>query len=215
MIFWREAWLCKIDRRAAPSRIDSEGIQRLLSRLKTSAGPRTYFCQASELLKMTRPMLRWERFTQCFSEIRAGNCSAMEMIQRIGVWLFWRIRRLFLGPYGRGNRKTTPVESLNLQAGEPVKVKSIERIANTLDESARNRGLYFSPDMRRLCGRQARVRSRIDKIIVDGTGEMRQLRNSVYLDGSLCGCAHVAFGGCPRNEFAYWREIWLRQEGEE
>jgi hypothetical protein len=21
----------------------------------------------------------------------------------------------------------------------------------------------------------------------------------------------VAFGGCPRGEFAYWREIWLRR----
>jgi hypothetical protein len=35
----------------------------------------------------------------------------------------------------------------------------------------------------------------------------------VYLEGSMCGCAHVAFGGCPRGEFSYWREIWLRRGG--
>jgi hypothetical protein len=40
---------------------------------------------------------------------------------------------------------------------------------------------------------------------------MRQLRNTVFLEGSLCGCSCVAFGGCPRGEFAYWREIWLRR----
>src|SRR2546426_3498404 len=51
----------------------------------------------------------------------------------------------------------------------------------------------------------------LDNIIVDGTGEMRQLKDTVYLEGSMCGCAHVAFGGCPRGEFAYWREIWLRR----
>src|SRR5260370_1879809 len=59
--------------------------------------------------------------------------------------------------------------------------------------------------MRRLCGRQQHVEKRIDKIIVDGTGEMRQLRNTVFLEGSHCGCSHVAFGGCPRDEYVYWR----------
>ena len=53
------------------------------------------------------------------------------------------------------------------------------------------------------------MEKRIDKLIVDGTGEMRRLRNTVYLEGSMCGCAHVAFGGCSRREFVYWREIWL------
>jgi len=71
--------------------------------------------------------------------------------------------------------------------------------------------LWFSPDMRLLCGRRRKVEKKIDKIIVDGTGEMRQLRNTVFLEGSYCGCPHVAFGGCPRSEYVYWREIWLRR----
>jgi hypothetical protein len=92
-----------------------------------------------------------------------------------------------------------------------VEVRPIENIVETLNETAHNRGLWFSPDMRLLCERQQRVARRIDKLIVDGTGEMRQLRNTVYLEGSLCGCAYVAFGGCSRCEFVYWREIWLRR----
>ena len=125
--------------------------------------------------------------------------------------MFGRIRRLFLGAYAGGSNKTTPVESLNLQPGELVEVRPIENIVETLNEAAHNRGLWFSPDMRLLCGRQRRVARRIDKLIVDGTGEMRQLHNTVYLEGSLCGCAHVAFGGCSRCEFVYWRETWLRR----
>ena len=116
-----------------------------------------------------------------------------------------------MGEYARGNKKATPTASLNLRRGETIQVKSIEDIVTTTNERAKNRGLYFAPDMGLLCGGKAQVRSSLEKIIVDGTGEMRQLQNTVYLEGSMCGCAHVAFGGCPRGEFAYWREIWLRR----
>ena len=211
MIFWREAWLRKVSDASDPSGLDLEGSGRLRSRLKTSIGPKTYFCQASEILKATNPLSRWNRLGTCLTDVREGNCSTLQMLQRIGIWLFWRTRRVFLGQYARGKSKTTPVESLNLQPGESVEVKSMETIKDTLNEEGRNRGLFFSPDMRLLCGGQAQVKRRIDKIIVDGTGEMRQLRNTVHLEGSLCGCAHVAFGGCSRGEFVYWREIWLRR----
>ena len=90
-------------------------------------------------------------------------------------------------------------------------MKPLASIAETLNEGGYNRGLYFSPDMRLLCGERQRVKSRLDKIIVDGTGTMRQLHNTVYLEDSPCGCAHVAFGGCSRGELSYWREIWLRR----
>jgi len=92
-----------------------------------------------------------------------------------------------------------------------IEVKPMESIIETLNKTGRNRGLYFSPDMRLLCGQQRRVKERLDKIIVDGTGEMRQLPNTVLLEGSLCGCETIALGGCPRSEFVYWREIWLRR----
>ena len=210
LIFWREVWLRKVTDATGETRVDPESCQRLRSRLKTMAA-KNYFCQASELLKTTAPMSRWKRLGACFTDIREGNCNASQMLKRIAIWLFWRIRRQFMGEYARGNKKITPLESLNLQPGESVEVKSMESISDTLNKQGHNRGLYFSPDMRLLCDRPYRVRNRIDKLIVDGTGEMRQLHNTVYLEGSLCGCSHVAFGGCPRGEFVYWREIWLRR----
>jgi hypothetical protein len=212
MIFWRESWLRKVDTAAAARRADSESSRRLQARLKTSTGPKTYFCQASELLKAAHPLSRWDRFGKCVSEVRAGNCSAFEMARRVSIWLWWRIRRTFRGEYARGPHTTsTPIESLNLRPGETITVKPLESIVDTLNETARNRGLYFSPDMGLLCDEPHRVKARLDKIIVDGTGEMRRLNNTVSLEGSLCGCAQIAFGGCSRCEFVYWREIWLRR----
>jgi len=211
MIFWREAWLRRVEDAAIPSKMGSGDGEQLRARLKISTDPNTYFCQASELLKATKELSRWQRISKCFREIRSGNCSTLQMAQRIGIWLFWRIRRVFLGAYARGKSKVTPVESLNLQPGEWVEVQPIENITKTLNQTAHNRGLWFSPDMRLLCGRQRRVERRIDKLIVDGTGKMRQLHNTVFLEGSYCGCAYVAFGGCSRCEYVYWREIWLRR----
>ena len=211
MIFWRETWLRKVDDDAAARPVDEASRGRLQARLKTSTSPTTYFCQASELLKAARPLSRQERFGKCVSEVLAGNCSAFEMVQRLCIWLLWKIRRTVRGEYARGRHTSTPVESLELRPGESIEVKPIESIADTLNEAGRNRGLYFSPDMRLLCGARQQVKGRLDKIIVDGTGEMRHLKNTVALEGSLCGCKQIAFGGCPRNEFLYWREIWLRR----
>jgi hypothetical protein len=211
-IFWREAWLRKVENASTiESIVDPESIKWLRSRLKTSTGPKTYFCQASEILNATIELSHWERFGKVSSEIRAGNCGVLEMAQRIVIWLFWKIRKAIVGPYARGSQKSTPVESLNLRSGEWIEIKPLASITKTLDEKAYNRGLYFTPAMGCLCGEQHRVERKPEKIIVDGTGEMRQLRNTVFLEDSLCGCACVAFGGCPRGEFAYWREIWLRR----
>jgi hypothetical protein len=210
-IFWREAWLRKVDGPNPNQSVPDPESNGLRARLKTSIGPKTYFCQASEILNATRELSHWERFGKCVSEVRAGNCGVTEMAQRVSVWLFWRIRRVFFGAYAHGSQKATPVESLNLRIGELIEIKPLESIEKTLDEEAFNRGLFFTPAMGGLCGQQHRVESKPEKIIVDGTGEMRQLRNTVFLEGSLCGCSCVAFGGCPRGEFAYWREIWLRR----
>jgi hypothetical protein len=209
-IFWRESWLRRAEVSVPASESHELGRAQLRAHLKTSVDARTYFCQASELLRATEPLSQWGRIEKCVSEVRAGNCTVLEMAERIAIWLYWRTRRIFLGEYAHGTNSSTPVESLNLQAGELVEIKSMEKINETLTPTGHNRGLYFSPDLSLLCGKQRRVERRIDKMIMDGSGEMRKLHNTVYLEGGFCGCAHVAFGGCGRCEFSYWREIWLR-----
>lgn len=209
-IFWREAWLRKVEDPKRASLV-ADGVERLRTRLKTVSSPNKYFCQSSEILQATVELSRWERFGKCLDEVRSGNCGVLEVVCRIVVWLYWKGRRALFGPYGRGRNQLTPVESLNLQPGECVEVKSLRGISETLDERAYNRGLFFTPSMSHLCGQRRKVERKIEKIIVDGTGEMRKLRNTVYLEGEQCECSCVAFGGCPRGEFSYWREIWLRR----
>jgi hypothetical protein len=213
MIFWREGWLRKVEDSVTQSQVDLCGTDQLQARLKVSSSPKIYYCQASELAKATYVLSRWERLERYLRGLRAGNFSVPRMAESIGIWLWSKIRRRFLGGYARGNNARAPVETLNLQPGEWVEVKSMRSIIETLDESGHNRGLYFSPDMRLWCGRRCRVSGRLDKLIVDGTGEMRQLRNTVCLEGSTCGCAYMGLSmdGCARCELTYWREIWLRR----
>ena len=211
-IFWREAWLRKVDALGTnQASVDPEADLWLRARLKTAVGPKTYFCQSSEILNSSVELSRWERFGKCFDEIRAGNCGVPEMARRIAEWLFWRVRKIVLGVYARGDRKSTPAESLNLRSGEWIEIKPLTNIAETLNEKGYNRGLYFTPAMGQSCGGKFKVARRIDRIIVDGTGEMRKMKNTAFLEGSMCGCSCVAFGGCPRDEYAYWREIWVRR----
>ena len=47
-------------------------------------------------------------------------------------------------------------------------------------------------------------------MISEATGEMRKVEGTVYLDGNLCMCAW-SVGGCPRQEYCYWREVWLKR----
>jgi hypothetical protein len=209
MIFWRDAWLRKVADSESPAEIESASIERLRSRLKTSISPHRYYCQSSEILKATDHLSRWERYTTCVTEVRAGNCGAFQMLLRIGRFAFWKLRLKLIGDYRRGIKKTAEV--LNLQPGVMVQVKSRNDIVDTLNEKGCHRGLLFMRGMQGQCGNQSRVKARIDQIIVDGTGEMRKLSDTVRLEGSVCGCTYQAIGGCSRREINYWREIWLRR----
>lgn len=42
-------------------------------------------------------------------------------------------------------------------------------------------------------------------MISEPTGEMRHMDATVILDGLECTCSNV-LGGCPRQDFTYWRE---------
>ena len=115
LIFWREAWLRKVKNAAPENTADLRDGDRLRARLRTLVRPNFYFCQASELLKVTKTLSQKQRIANCIGEIRGGNCSPFEMVRRIGIWLLWRLRRLILGTYARGTKKSTPTESLNLR----------------------------------------------------------------------------------------------------
>src|SRR5438093_1143372 len=79
LIFWREAWLRKVEPAAVQPRVEPEARQRLRACLKTSTGPQTYFCQASELLNATLDVPRREQLRTCVSSatpcVWKGPCA--------------------------------------------------------------------------------------------------------------------------------------------
>ncbi len=213
-IFWKEAWLEKVDGNGdecVTSRKSVVDSDQLRSILKTRTEPARYFCQSSEFLKATLHLSGLRRIQKCFSAVAAGNIGPVGMVKRILLWMWWKYRTKLIGEHARGTQNTTPTEILDLEPGELVEVKSIQEIVTTLNNKGRNRGLHFSADQRPFCGGRYRVRSRADRFIAEGTGEMKHFRNTVMLEDVLCDSACFAFGGCYRSDLLYWREIWLRR----
>jgi hypothetical protein len=99
--------------------------------------------------------------------------------------------------------------NLNLKAGDLVEVKSLKEIFETLDSKGYHRGLPFTKEMVKYCGKQFRVKKRLQKIVLEATGELRTMKTpTVLLEGVICdGEAH---GNCDRSCFCFWREDWLK-----
>lgn len=213
-VFWREAWLRSTTTNAP---VANPGNRELLaSRLRTQqeSDPELFFCQSSQLLIATHPLSWKERIGRCIKNVTSGNYRATEMVRNLFVWMKVRGREKFLGAYPVGPLKKTPAESLDLQTGELVEVKSLAEITQTLDHRGWNRGLHFAPEQIPYCGRRLRVAARADRMITEGIGTMRSMTNTVILENSVCDSATWAFGGCPRQDYIYWREIWLRRVNE-
>ena len=62
------------------------------------------------------------------------------------------------------------------------------------------------------CGRLARVRGRVNRLIDEHTGEMIEIKSDcIILDGIVCSADYHRF--CPRGIYPYRREIWLERVG--
>lgn len=99
-------------------------------------------------------------------------------------------------------------EVLDLRPGELVQVRSEVDIRRTLDSSERTRGLGFMAGMAQHCGKRYRVYKQARTIILEGSGEVRQLKNTVLLEGVICDGEHFV---CDRSCFYFWKESWLRR----
>jgi hypothetical protein len=101
--------------------------------------------------------------------------------------------------------------SLGLQKGDWIRVRSEDEIRRTLDAAGRHRGLGFMPAMFQYCGQRLRVYKRAERMLLEGTGEMRRLRDVVLLEDAICDGAGFA---CDRSCFFFWKEIWLVRSDE-
>ena len=209
-IFWKTAWLRKQSTGEAPTRIDPQHIAELRSRLRAKSGPKRYLCQSTQLSEATLPLSRMRILQKCYYDLRSGSRGFWEMMWLILAPLWRKATRTFPRRRLAGSQVRTPVSTLNLQPEELVVIKSEAKIAETLDANGRNRGLICDFGMTRYSGGKYRVHSRLDRMISESTGEMKAVQSTVILEGLNCLCWHV-LGGCPRQEFMYWREAWLER----
>lgn len=212
LLFWKRGWLAPaesvpVSEPAAEWSAHDAAAAARLRRLPTRDGAR-YVCQSTALESATTALHRWD-VRPLLREILARELSLSDFV-RILFRTLWRRagggRQDQLtgvpGPKTRG--------SLNLRQDEWVALKPIDELRRNLDEKGRNCGLTFPPTMRHAIGGRYRVAFPVRQIILEKTGMMVKLDNTVALDGLLCEGIDVAM--CPRAEFLYCRESWLRRD---
>ena len=222
-IYWKEAWLASVNPLSATAPISRTAFEALRARLRVKKDDRRYFCQSTEMYNATEAFPGKQKPWKAriiLRELRAGELSLMALA---GFFVFWSWQRILRRGAGcdawlHGRQTRTPRESLNLKPGELVRVKTRSQIVESLDQKGRNRGMAICYEMTRCCGGEAEVRYRVDRIIDERTGVMRDMSDTVTLQNvkqnrtlsEECLC-YDQLGDCPRGELMYWREIWLER----
>ncbi len=212
---WHETWLERPRRAAAPPSPPTPAIPAALPVLRTEAGGQRFFCQATELTAGSTP-LRPGDPRLYLREWLVGNVRLPPLLGGASLAAFrWlQTRRggaaypLIVPGAGKG---AVPGEA-TLRAGDLVRVRSKREIERTLNDQLRNRGLYFDGELLRHCGATYRVRSRVERLVLEKTGRLVTLKNpTVILEGVTATGELVAFN--PENEHIFWRECWLEPIG--
>jgi hypothetical protein len=236
LVYWKEAWLRRVSvaeaaangNGAAPPRPANPGwslpVLTRAARKAPETGKEVYACQATELLRAAPERIPPWDIKQYVQDVRSANAGLLAVLRALVIGAFNEYqdlsvkvlpRRLHIHggkrfPFLDGALRRTPTETLGLQPGELVRIRSKEEIVETLDTGNRNRGMRFDPEMLRYCGRQARVVGRVERIIDESSGRMMELKNPcIVLEDVIClGDYHRL---CPRGTYPYWREIWLER----
>lgn len=244
-IIWKEAWLKRAtesEQESPSAALDElESLVRAGTRAKSgsdvSSSP-IYVCQATQLPAATT-LLPWWKPGQYVEDYRSGNVGLRDIFARLAFLLYAELvatgiglGSVFRGAYNamqaiRGGQPypvrpghlpvggPTPAVELNLREGELVRVKSGDEILATVDELLVNKGMGFHPEMMVHCGKTFRISQRLQRLIDEKTGQMRELKNScLVLEGAHCEGTCTRPLSCPRDCPPYWREIWLERVGD-
>ncbi len=208
--FWKEAWLQPVEDGTPTSEsfVGAISVDKCkLDWLQTRVSDR-YYCQSTELYTATSNLSRWN-IGQFLDEIRNGELLIADFMRIVYRTV---LHKLFgfeeVGSLVGTLKKGIPVE-LGLKHGEWVDVKQAEIIRSTLDVGRRNLGLEFVPAMSEYIGGRYQVSHPVQKIILEQTGAMVRLKNTVALKGVTC--QGLCVKNCPRNSSLYWREAWLQR----
>lgn len=225
LLYWNEAWLRPVKPASAdvpsPTAAGTEPPVTMadlsaLTQLEAADpdAPVRYSCQATEMYAASEA-LPWWGPAQYLRDLRTRNATIRQLAVGLYRWLSVRVQWRLNGsgvPGIKGTLRRTPRETLDLQPGEVVRVKSKKAIEATLDTGNRNRGLRIDPDQLLFTGGEFRVLRRVERIIDERTREMISIPGDcIVLDGTTCTGAFNR--ACPRADNPYWREIWLERVG--
>ncbi len=225
-LFWKEEWLTSVTPETpTPSPASRQELAALIERAGRSIRSTTradgketvrYRCQATELPHYTQHLRTFDP-RPYVRELTSGNVplgrflrvmarAAVEEPQRkLGI-----LPQVFLSGPAKANQA---FETLNLEVGERVRVKSKEEIAKTLDARGMNRGLRFDREMLPFCGQVFKVRQRVTRFIDEPKSVMVVMKtDAILLEGAFCaGDLNPTRWLCPRGIYAFWRECWLER----
>jgi hypothetical protein len=215
---------------------EEDVISGALNHLADDREP-SYICQATQVPAASEPLPWWE-WRQYVEDYTSGNVGLIRIAKTfaymafrhglvnlgIGIgpvlmWLYDRLQSLRGGtpfPHRGGSLAAgaaTPTAKLDLQPGEWVRVKDLNTIRATCDESYTNRGMKFDAEMVPYCGGTYQVLKRVTRIINERTGRIQEMKNPcIILDTVVCQARYSDCRPfCPRSVYPYWREIWLER----
>jgi hypothetical protein len=219
-LYWKDAWLRRVSTNAPSRALSDATARRELEKLAQANATRpsddktVFRCQATEFFRGTEP-IAWNDIGSLFGEFTCGNVGPLRLV-RVGVRVFRtelqrKTRRLRHSPFEPRAAASEPAESLGLEPGELVQVRSRGEIARTLDETGKNRGLWFDKEMVPFCGQTHRVQERVERFINEQTGELVELKSDcLILEGVVCsGDLSDRRWFCRRAIYPWWRECWL------
>jgi hypothetical protein len=197
---------------------------------------RAYVCQATQLPYASSDLPWWD-LRQYAEDYTSGNVGLWRFVCGLAYFFFLWLSQAGIGlgrpirwvydhfyflwrgsPFPRRGGQIpagepTPVQTLNLQPGELVRIKPYQEILKTLNTQNRNRGLYFDAEEVPYCGRTYRVLRRVERILNERTGKLQEMKvPCIVLDSVICEARYSECRlFCPRSIHSYWREIWLER----
>jgi hypothetical protein len=217
-----------------------DDVFRLTQIRDLSGGSPTYVCQATQVHCATDSLAWWD-LRQYFEDYWSGNVGLKRIVDGLIYSAYFHLSQsgLGLGPVMRWfyNKfhsvwggtlfprmagrvpvgKPTPSAVLNLQPGELVRVKSHDKILETVDASNKNRGMYWDAELVPYCGGTYQVLTRVTKLIDEKTAKLVEMKTPcIILEGVVCQARYSPCRMlCPKSMYPYWREIWLERVAED
>ena len=196
--------------------MDVSSETRRMRSTMTKGADQAMTCQATEVGVASCPLMLANPPRYFFDVIRDYLSGKISFADLRRLYIYFRGKLILFvftnwarAPWNSKRYKKTPSEILSLQPGEWVQVRSASEILRTLDKKACNKGMEFKAEMFQFCGRKFQVLSRMERRVDEHTGRMRVFRNEcIILDSVHCEGQRTF---CARNNYHYWREIWLRR----